>query len=149
MSPFAKLTKLTPLERAAFAEALVMLPLASAAVSLLPFRAIAKFASRPPSRTDPSQSRDELLSAVRRAVIACARRVPCRAKCFEQGLTALWMLRRRGMSATLHFGSAKEEEGLIAHVWVTTEGKPVVGCDNIERFSELARFPPMSISADP
>jgi len=56
-------------------------------------------------------------------------------------LGAVWMLRRRGVSATLHFGAAREEEKLIAHVWVTVDGEEVVGCESKDRFFELARFP--------
>jgi hypothetical protein len=75
-------------------------------------------------------------------VTACARRVPWRAKCFEQGLAAQWMLGRRRIFSTLHYGVAQgEDRGLIAHVWLSSGSLDVVGCENKDDFSELARFP--------
>lgn len=77
---------------------------------------------------------------VRRAVSAWGRRLPWRAKCFEQGLAAAWMLRRRGLAYALHYGASKSNDSLAAHVWVTSGKTPVVGCENREQFSLLATF---------
>jgi hypothetical protein len=71
-----------------------------------------------------------------------ARRVPFRAKCFEQGLTAQWMLRRRGIASTLFYGIARDRDrALSAHVWVRAGAFDVVGCDNIADFATVAQFP--------
>ena len=51
------------------------------------------------------------------------------------------MLRRRGVSATLHFGAAQEHESLVAHVWITADDEAVIGCEIKDRFFELVRFP--------
>ncbi|MEO8113933.1 MAG: lasso peptide biosynthesis B2 protein, partial [Phenylobacterium sp.] len=83
-----------------------------------------------------------LAGRVRWAIVAVARRLPWRALCFEQGLAAHWMLRRRGTPATLHYGVAgSAEAGLKAHVWVRDGQRAIVGCELADRFTELAVFP--------
>jgi hypothetical protein len=52
------------------------------------------------------------------------------------------MLGRRRIFSTLHYGVAQgEDRGLIAHVWLSSGSLDVVGCENKDDFSELARFP--------
>lgn len=140
MERLARLRALSWLERRLLAESLLSLALASLVVALLPFRMIERFALRaPPMR--PQRNRRVVIGGVGWAVRAAARRAPFRAKCFEQGLAALWMLRRRGVNATLHYGAARQDESLVAHVWVTAEGEEVIGCGNKHLFFELASFP--------
>ena len=72
---------------------------------------------------------------------ASARRVPWRAKCIEQGFAAHWMLRRRAVNAVLHYGVAKRDGRLLAHVWVRAGSNDVIGCENSSEFAEVAQFP--------
>ena len=67
---------------------------ASIAIRLRPFDQIARSLERPAGHppADPDTA-----YWIRRAVIAWGRRLPWRAKCFEQGLAAAAMLRRRGV----------------------------------------------------
>ena len=81
------------------------------------------------------------VAAIRRAVQAWARRLPWRTMCFEQGLAAHWMLRRRGYSSTLHYGAATIDGELKAHVWVRSGDEDVIGCENAGDYALLARFP--------
>jgi len=147
MQRLARLRALSPRDRRLLAEAMATLALAALAVALLPLRTIGAFVGRPARRTASGTARASAVARVRWAVIACASRAPFRAKCFEQGLAAVWLLRRRGVSATLHFGAAREQEKLIAHVWVTVDGEDVIGGENKDRFFELARFPGTANSA--
>ncbi|MGK6319221.1 lasso peptide biosynthesis B2 protein [Sphingomonas sp. DT-204] len=122
-------------------EACVALAAASLFVKCLPFRRIARFAARPPVRpppADPSRTADTVAWAVR----AAARRARFRAVCIEQGLAVQWMLHRRGIAATMHYGVAQDPaRGLIAHVWVRIGDRDVIGGDTAGRFTPLARFP--------
>ena len=131
----------TPAERRLLAEAVVALGVASFAIALLPFRKVAS-APRRPEGALPSQ-REQLrhIDAVRWAVLAAARRVPWRAKCIEQGFAAQWMLRRRAVPSVLHYGVSRRDGGLVAHVWVRSGATDVVGCDNLNDYAEIARFP--------
>jgi hypothetical protein len=77
-----------------------------------------------------------------RAVQAVARRAPWRSLCYQQGLTAQIMLRRRGIDSTLYFGARpKGCEGLAAHVWVRDGAQDVIGCEEAHGFAVLACFP--------
>lgn len=141
MSAGARARRLTWREFAILAEAMAALGVAAFMVSAVSFRRIAGFAS---SGTVSGHDMTPLatVARVRWAVRAAARRAPWRAKCFEQGLAALWMLRRRGSPATLYYGLARAPEaGLKAHVWVRAGELGVVGCENAGDFAELARFP--------
>lgn len=128
---------------ALLAEALLLLAFARIAILILPFRAVGWIASRfTGERVIAAQVRDDMVCRVRWAVLAGARRVPFRAVCFQQGLAAQIMLRRRGVNSTLYFGAAPDDaKGLVAHVWVRDGGSEVVGCEIASRFAVLARFP--------
>ncbi len=117
-----------------------MLALASLLIAILSFRRIAAIAAirRSATAATPTQAR-----AIERVVAAWGRRVPWRAVCFQQGLAAQLMLRRRGLVAALYYGAARDETGqLIAHVWVRSGAVDVIGCEGAERYGLLAVFPP-------
>ena len=121
------------------AEAGVAILAASLAVRLVPFRTLAERLSRGKRGTVPADA--ETAYWLRRAVLAWGRRLPWRALCFEQGLAAFALLRRRGLDATLHYGAATLNGELKAQVWVTSGETEVVGCENKENYGRLARFP--------
>ena len=127
-----------PAPAALLAEAGAAVVAASFAIRLTAFRTLAARLDRPASGRPPADI--ETAYWIRRAVLAWGRRLPWRAKCFEQGLAAAWMLRRRGLAYALHYGAASRENRLDAHVWVTSGPIPIVGCENSEAFSLLATF---------
>lgn len=111
---------------------------ASAQLRTREFAAIvADRASRPSDRN--AFAEDARLLA--RALSAWERRLPWRVHCFEKALAADRWLRRRGLRSTLHYGARGSDSSLEAHVWVTSGGTPVVGCENASDFRELARYP--------
>lgn len=121
------------------AEALPALVAASLAIRTMPFRKVAARASRGGERD--SAADEALLRKMRWAIDAWADRVPWRALCFERGLALHAMLRRRGLPSRLHYGVAQEEGKVAAHVWVTLDGRPVIGGEEAPRFTCLATFP--------
>lgn len=123
---------------ALLAEAGAAIAVASLAIRLRPFRTIAARLDRPGVKNEPAN--DETAYWLRRSVKAWGRRLPWRAKCFEQGLAAAWMLRRRGLAYALHYGAALKNGHLEAHVWLTSGDTPIVGHENHEAFSLLATF---------
>jgi len=137
-----RLGAMSPAERGLVVEATFALALASFAIALFPFRRIAASARRVPDSGIGEDERQRRVAQVGWAVAACARRVPWRAKCFEQGLAAQWMLGRRRVPSSLHYGVAKDgDEELVAHVWLRSGQLDVLGCENSSDFTELARFP--------
>ena len=100
------------------AEALVALTFSSCAIALLPYRIVVLLAAwqglpRPVTEIE----RELIRRRVRWAILACERRLPWKAVCFQQGLAAHWVLRRHGVMSTLHYGVAPDRgSGLRAHV---------------------------------
>ena len=127
-----------PAPAALLAEAGAAILAASLAIRARPFRTIAERLDQPAGHRPAADG--ETAYWIRRAVLAWGRRLPWRAKCFEQGLAAAWMLRRRGLAYALHYGAANRNGRLDAHVWVKSGATPVVGCENHEAFSLLATF---------
>lgn len=141
--PFAKRRRITMRECGLLSEAVIVLAIAALSLKILHFRRVVTFTSRPLLRPEPGESeRARVIAGVRWSVQACARRVHWRAKCFEQGIAAGWMLRRRGIAATLHYGVAKQAgRDMFAHVWVRAAGQDITGCETATLFTEIARFP--------
>ena len=125
-----------PLAR--YGEAMSAVVAASLLLRTTPFRRVMRWSAGRPS--DPPAGPAEA-EAIRRSVLAAARRVPWRALCFEQSIAASWLLRRRGLSAQLSYGAATVDGELKAHVWVRSGTQDVVGCENADAFALLARFP--------
>lgn len=120
------------------AEAGVTIVAASLMVRLIPFRTLAAWLARGASNHPPADA--ETAYWLRRAILAWARRLPWRTLCFEQGVAAHLMLRRRKLVSTLHYGAATIDGELKAHVWVTSGETPLVGCEDRDDFRLLARF---------
>lgn len=142
-----RLDRLTAQDWLLAGEALASLIWASLAIAFLPFRKVAETASAAPLPAPASPEMGANLEAglprrIRWAVDAWGRRVPWRALCFQRGLAAHRMLRRRGYASILHYGVAQgDTKGLQAHVWVSVDGRPVIGGEEAPNFTCLATFP--------
>jgi uncharacterized protein YjiS (DUF1127 family) len=120
------------------AEAGVVMIIASAAIRAVSFRRLA--AAMGKQQSGAPATAEEIARLVR-AVRAWSRRLPWRTMCFEEGLSVHWLLRRRGLASTLHYGAATIDDQLKAHVWVRSGGKEVTGCEVASQYALLARFP--------
>ncbi len=69
---------------------------------------------------------------------ATARRFLLRTNCLEQSLVIWFLLRRRGIPATLRFGGRKEHDRFAAHAWV--EWQNIVLNDEGGVHAEFAPF---------
>ena len=139
MTWVANLARLSWRDRGLLAEAALALTWSSLCIALQPFSKVVGQAARaaPSPRTAPSA----LVGRIAWAIGACARRAPWRAVCFQQGLAAHWMLRRRGLRTTLYYGARREDRGgLAAHVWVRSGDLDVIGCENADDYSLLSTF---------
>lgn len=124
-------------------EATLALTAASLAILILPFRVVARLAAYPLRQPEMGGlARADAVRRTRWAIVACTRRLPWRVVCFQQGLAAQWILRRRGVPSVLYYGAAPDTEaGLAAHVWVRDGDIDVVGGEVASRFAVLAMFP--------
>jgi hypothetical protein len=134
-------------DRLLLVEAALWLAAAAVVVAVLPFRTIGRLATRNVRTPEPPPDLQKAaIRRVRWSVEACARRVPWRAACFEQGLAAHFMLRRRGIASVLYYGATPDaERGLSAHVWVKAGNSGVVGHKIANQFAILTTFPQDSL----
>jgi hypothetical protein len=141
-SAWTKLFRLSWADRILLANAVISLGIARVLIVALRFRQVAKLASKAVPPSSPNNA-EALISKIRWAVQAGATRVPWRALCFEQGLAAHMMLRRRGVNTVLFYGAAPNlDEKLAAHVWVRYGSADVIGGESASQFAVLATFPP-------
>ena len=128
--------------RGLLAEATIAVVAASIAIRLVPFRRLASWMGASAAAVGGDAKADEV-ARVRWAVDAVANRAPWRTVCFQRGLAAHAVLRRRGVPSTLHYGVRQTADaGLKAHVWVTAGVHPVMGVEDAAGFQRLASFPP-------
>jgi hypothetical protein len=140
-SSLQKLWHMTWSDRRLLVEALASIAVARFFVAFVSFRRLAFMLSRSPLPGTHRDS-DQIVQRVRWAIQVWASRVPWRAMCFEQGLAAHLMLRRRGVDSVLYYGAAPNLDGrLAAHVWVLYKGTNVVGAEIASQFAVLATFP--------
>lgn len=138
----AKFRRMSPSEYVTLAEAMALIFLSAPVIKLAPFRRLGRLASLPVRRPVSPAKQDEEINEVLWALAAAAKRTPLRALCFEYGLTAQVMLRRRGVPSTLYYGVAPDQaKGVSAHVWVRVGTIDITGNEIAHRYAELARFP--------
>jgi hypothetical protein len=88
-----------------------------------------------------SQPRLVNFSRLRWAIRVVAGRLPLRTKCIEMAVCMHAMLRRRGVASTLHYGIRRDDMGnLSAHVWLSSEGKVLLGGETAAQFACVATF---------
>ena len=92
-------------------------------------------------RTDSLVSAAEVRRAIRRAYQA----LPIVSTCLRESLVFCRMFRRRGLSAELHMGVKKANDGLAAHAWVESADGTVL-TDALEDFAPIC-LPGQSLSS--
>ena len=114
MSPASR-PSLSDLAR--FAEAVAALAVAGAAIRFLPFRLVIQLMGG----ADPAPTRPAFAESVQIAIRRASRRVPWKTLCFQEGLAAHWMLRRRGQPSRLQYGirNAGDRMGAGTGLWMT------------------------------
>jgi hypothetical protein len=118
------------------AEAVAELLRAWFAIRFLPFRWVVASGSIALGRGSTERTVDQLVWAVTSA----SAHTPWRSVCFQQGLALQRMLRRRGFDARLHYGIANPG-GLKAHVWISVDGKIVIGGGPAPDYKCVAIYP--------
>ena len=84
-----------------------------------------------------------------RATAGAARNLFFQPTCLERSIGLWWMLRRRGINATVHIGGRREGAKFEAHAWVECEGLELSDSGAVEysrfgSFEETAPFPARS-----
>lgn len=147
-SSLRRLWSLPRADKLLLAEATASLTRASLAISLRPFRAVVEKASELPREGEPDRDTCEReIARVTWAVNVLGRRLPWRIVCFQKGLAVHRLLHHRRIRSTLHYGVAQNvADGVKAHVWVTHDGRPIIGGEEAVGYTCLATFP--SVAAE-
>ena len=119
-------------------EAMVLIPLAAAAVKLVPAERILAWAARPLQKVKRFADPD-LPRQVAAAVQARAAWFNLEAPCLPTALAAQWMLRRRGVPSRLRLGVRRDASALAAHAWLEINGEVVFGASNTV-YTPVARY---------
>ena len=127
-------------QRLLLAEAAGALLRASAMLRLRPFKRAIRFGSIP---LGTAVGRAGIVDDCAWAVRACARWLPWRLVCIQNGLAVQRMLRKRGVDAVLRYGIATNRAPgkLEAHVWVTVCDRAVIGGEEAKDFAPVAAYP--------
>lgn len=136
LRPLDRFLRLTPADRLLLVQSVVLLGAARLGLWLLPLTVVRRLLAR----TAPTPS-GALATPERIAwAVAVARRVVPRASCLPQALAAEALLARGGRRVELRIGVVKTERGrLVAHAWVESGGRVVVG----ELHEGLSRYTPL------
>lgn len=145
MNPYHSLRRIahtSTREWLALVEASVALSAASLAIRSLPFKSLARAASRAGPKRARAAHDEASVARLVWAVRASAARLPWRNLCFQRGLALHAMLRRRGLPSRLHYGVGRlPDRPLSAHVWVSLDDTVIEGQDGIAGHACLATFP--------
>jgi hypothetical protein len=66
-----------------------------------------------------------VLAEAARALARVRQRTPWTGRCLARALSLWWVLRRRGVSASVNLGVNRTEDALEAHAWVVYEGRAI------------------------
>jgi len=103
----------------------------------MPFRALRAALSE---LSKPGLSADRPAECLAWAIQTASMGVP-RATCLAQALALQVLLRRRGIDCRLRLGVAHDATaGLVAHAWLESEGRVLIGNQELSRYSPLVEL---------
>jgi hypothetical protein len=124
-------------------QAAITLAAMRVAISVLPFRVIARMLGLERIRSRPAEQLGDARAAeIGWALRAAAAHVPWESTCLVQALAGAAMLRLRGIASTLTLGVRREaaDRQLIAHAWLRCGDEILTGAEGRDRFVELTSF---------
>lgn len=141
----AKWRKRSGAERLLLLEAFALLGVARLLVLTMPFRWLAGSLGEHMAQSAPEATPDDLRCArlIGQAVRSAANNTPWQSVCLPQAVAGQWMLKRRGIAATLYLGVAKADarpEQLAAHAWLRCGETIITGSAGHRQFTVVATF---------
>lgn len=141
----AKWRRRTRAERLLLLEAIAMLGAARLLILTIPFRWLAVSLGKTMTESGPHQEPCALRQAcmIGQAIRSAAGNTPWESVCLPQAVAGQWMLKRRGIGATLYLGVTKADdrpENLAAHAWLRCGDQIVTGAAGHRLFTVVASF---------
>ncbi len=151
-SDLRKLRALPGSDRTLLFQAVGWLGVMRLAIALLPFRRIAARLNlkqgEGPTTLDVTLSQQA--ERIGWALRAAAAHVWWKSTCFDQALAGAIMLQHRGIAGTVYLGVAKNigtSADVAAHAWLRSGEAILTGAAGHERFSVIAAFTTVSLTA--
>ncbi|MEQ8910256.1 MAG: lasso peptide biosynthesis B2 protein [Vicingaceae bacterium] len=109
---------------------------------LFPFKKLARSMSKPPKKQSQLNKSEKMGEAIKLSQLtkSLSKKMPFRAKCFEQALCLQKVLKRRGINSEIVFGLKTKADQLAAHAWCISQGVTLSGEKGKEQFSVLKSF---------
>jgi hypothetical protein len=129
-----------------FSEAWLSLGFARLILIFLPFKKVVGFLGKKGKSRKESTTTDTLnlktQETIKLAISRACHRSFWRTMCFEQALAAKFMLKRRKIKSTIHFGVAKSavNNQMTAHAWLESDGFILTGAKGHNNFSVINSF---------
>lgn len=137
-------TRSTADQRWLFLEALVVIGAARLAIKLFTFQRLKRHLGTPLQDTETTPldaATHTQLAAIGQAIRRAARIAPWHAMCYEQALTARWMLTRRRYRTVLYIGMRKGERvALEGHAWLRVGDYIVTGNTQLDTYTVVGTF---------
>lgn len=127
-SRLSKFAHLSNQERIALLQSLALLPLVSIGLMVSGFKTVKAVMEKfVPMQLSESASDEQLIAVkqIARMVDIASRRGWHKGNCLRESLVTWWLLARRGIQSTLHFGIRQDDGALAAHAWIEYRGIPL------------------------
>lgn len=118
-------------ERRATLTAAAMVPVVSVSLWLLGFRRTAAWVERSARGAGQAAHPDLVVREAAAALTRVRRYTPWTGRCLARALVLWWLLRRRGIVATLHLGTRMNDGQLDAHAWVMRDGRVLADSQSV------------------
>ncbi len=93
------------------------------------------------SPSDIPEENRIIAGRVAKSIRRTTRYSPWRITCFAKGITAKYLLKRKGIASTLYLGISKEGVNkLTAHAWLRCGSVIVTGKEEMQRFTKIVFF---------
>ena len=142
---FTRFWQLEGKDKLLLLQAIGWLAIARIMLAVFTFRRLSERLSERPAGAGSSARAEPDLGELKRisyAVSAAANNMPWRSDCFPQSIAARKMLHRRGYASIIHLGVERVGDAdLAGHAWVTCGDTVVTGGADLDRYTELHRFP--------
>ncbi|CAN5807530.1 hypothetical protein BH23ACT11_BH23ACT11_01070 [soil metagenome] len=137
MNRLRKFLRLPYAERWLLIKAALLLAIVRLGMQLLPFQTLRRLVDRLSKPSGRLQATDRSsIEEIVWAVELSGRYMP--GTCLTRALAAQILLARRGYPVSLHIGAVREEgEKFLAHAWLETGGRVVIGGHELERYTPL------------
>lgn len=120
----------------------LLLGISNLLIKLVSFKSLVRLISNTSTEIWPVLSPQTLarLKFIGKVIPRVSKHTPWRSKCFEQALTASFILKRLGISHVVKFGLNNDNKALNAHAWLLVNNIVITGQNVNMDFTAVTAF---------